>query len=189
MAVGVEVNEHTFIGPDNGIFWPIIKENKDAKIIHLTNSRFFLESVTKTFHGREIFAPAAAHLAAGVDLRSMGESIEDPVRLDIPAVLNRSGSIFGEVIRVDNFGNIITNISGDDLENFLKGFKPSIRIGEIEIRDINNIYGDVDEGELLALINSSNLLEVAVNLGRALDLAGIDVDEIVGTQVKVERLK
>lgn len=183
--LGIEAGGHLFVGPDNGVLWPVIRDCKDAVIIQLTETGYFLTHVTSTFHGREVFSPVAAHLSSGEDLLQMGPQIYDPVRINVPSSYTEDNTLHGEVTRIDNFGNLITNITKQELENFLKNSNLFISIGDLEIKRLHNTYLDVEEGKPLALINSSGLLEIAVNLGRASEYAGIDRDEIIGTIVKV----
>ena len=183
--IGVEADGHLFVGPDNGVLCPLIERNKDSKVIHLTDKKIFRPHITNTFHGREVFAPVAAHLSKGDDLAAMGNIIDDPQKLDVPVPYVRNEALFGQVMRVDNFGNLITNIRRDVLEKFLDSFEPVISIGDLKIKKLGKIYSDTDKGDLLALINSSDTLEIAVNLGRASEYLKVDLNEIIGTVVKV----
>jgi S-adenosylmethionine hydrolase len=176
-----------FVGPDNGLFWPVFRDFKGAAAVHLTQSRYFLPSITHTFHGREIFAPVAAHLSLGLSLESLGNAISDITKLTIPRAYVKGGVLCGQVIRVDNFGNLVTNISGRELTDFLESGAPRIEAGKLVIRKLSHIYADCEEGEPLALINSSNLLEMAVNLGRASEYIGLRNGEIVGALVEVSK--
>jgi S-adenosylmethionine hydrolase len=185
--MGLEAGDHLFVGPDNGIFWPLIRKFKKAKAIHLTESRYFLSKVRKTFHGREVFSPVAAHLSLGVALEEMGTPMADPIRLELPAPSEKGGILYGQIIRVDNFGNLITNISANTLDQFLKKAPLHIQVGNLAVKELSHVYSDAAEGEPLALINSSDWLEVAVNLGRASEYAGLDSGEAIGTPVKVSR--
>ena len=185
--IGLEAGGHLFVGPDNGIFGPVIAAYKGSKIIHLTESKYFLPHVTQTFHGRDVFAPVAAYLSLGNDLEQMGPIINDPIKLSYPVPQIRDDILHGQVMRVDNFGNLITNISNYNLKSFLENSNPIISIGGMEIKKLDNIYSDVDEGEPLALINSSNLLEIAVNLGRASEYIGVESDDIIGEVVRIGR--
>jgi S-adenosyl-L-methionine hydrolase (adenosine-forming) len=185
--LGIEANGHFFVGPDNGIFWPMIKDRRNTAIINLTGKRYFLPQVTTTFHGRDIFAPVAAHLSMGEDLFRMGEKIIDPVKITIPSCHITDDVLYGEISRVDNFGNIITSIHGKELESFLKNDDPNIFIGDLELLRISRTYLDVEEGEPLALINSSGMLEIAVNLGRASEFTGIRKEELIGSKVRIKR--
>ena len=185
--IALEAEGHLFVGPDNGIFWPVIKDYKDVKIIQLTETKYFLAQIRHTFHGRDVFAPVAAHLSLGEDLANMGNRIQDPVEISSPMPRTIDNILYGQVMNVDNFGNLITNICYEDLERFLNKSKPIIYIGGLELKQLDNIYSDVDRGEPLAHINSSDLLEIAVNLGRASEYVGVDVSEIIGKVVKVAR--
>jgi S-adenosyl-L-methionine hydrolase (adenosine-forming) len=185
--LALEVKSHFFVGPDNGVFWPLLMNDQRSRLIHLTETRYFLPHVTKTFHGREIFAPVAAYLSLGVPLESMGMSAKDPVELFLPAPYQDENVLCGQILRVDNFGNLITNIGSRNLENFLRTASPCIEVGKLVIKKMTNTYAESDEGEPLALINSSDLLEIAVNMGRASGYIGVDEGEIVGTQVKITR--
>jgi len=183
----IEAHGHFFVGPDNGIFWPVIKDT-DATVIQLAeDSMYFLPHVTSTFHGREVFAPVAAHLSLGNDIHGMGAPIQDPVEIGMPLPHVINGILYGEIMHIDNFGNIITNITKKTLEDFLQDSGPIISIGDLDIRRIDNIYFDVEEGAPLALINSSGRLEIAVNLGRASEYTGIHRDQIIGNVVSVSR--
>jgi S-adenosylmethionine hydrolase len=185
--MGLEAGDHLFVGPDNGIFWPLIRKFKQTKAIHLTQSRFFLSNIKKTFHGREIFSPVAAHLSLGVALEEMGMPMFDPMKLELPEPREKGGVLHGQIIRVDNFGNLITNISAKVLNQFLKKAAPLIQVGNLAVNELSHVYSDAAEGEPLALINSSDWLEVAVNLGRASEYAGLDLGEAIGTPLKVIR--
>ncbi len=185
--IALEAAGHIFVGPDNGIFWPVITDFKKTVIIHLTEERYFSRSITPTFHGRDVFAPVAAHISLGIDPAKMGPVIKDPVKLSSPRSHKIANVLYGQVMRVDNFGNLITNISNEDIKNFLKQSKPIIQIGDFEIKRLDHIYSDVEKGEPLALIDSSNLLEIAVNLGRATEYVGADPGEIIGLAVKISR--
>jgi len=187
--IAIQSEGQFFVGPDNGLFWPAINGQKGVKIIHLTESRYFLDHITYTFHGREVFAPVAAHLSLGVDVERMGPALKDPVQSNLPKPKKREGTLYGQVIRMDNFGNLITNIHHKELQAFLKSSQPIIEVGKLFIKKLNQIYSNASEGEPLALINSSNCLEIAVNLGRASEYIGIDSGEIIGAQVKVNRRK
>jgi S-adenosyl-L-methionine hydrolase (adenosine-forming) len=185
--LGIEAEDHFFIGPDNGLFWPIIEDNKEAVIVQLTESRYFLPHVTSTFHGREVFAPVAAHLSQGEELIRMGTRIYDPVEITLPSPHVIDNTLYGEIMRIDNFGNLITNIREKELDDFLNKSDPIIFIGDLEMKKIDKTYFDVEEGEPLALINSSGFLEVAVNLGKASEYIGINKEDILGSVVRILR--
>jgi S-adenosylmethionine hydrolase len=165
--IAVVAEGHFFVGPDNGLFWPIIEEHPGAEVIHLTEKRYWMDTISSTFHGRDIFAPVAAHLSRGIDPYLLGEKLDNPVALNSPSVRREHDMLVGEVIRVDHFGNLITNITGEELGEFLSSKGPIVTIGDLVLKGIRTTYGDVPEGEVLAMIGSSNVLEIAVNRGSA----------------------
>jgi S-adenosylmethionine hydrolase len=183
----VKTRAHFFIGPDNGIFWPIIKAHQSVKVIHLTANKFFLPHESHTFHGRDIFAPVAAHLSRGADPSEMGPSIDDPVPIEFPAPQQKGDIISGHVMRIDHFGNLITNIQRKELETFLGSRQPVITVGKLIVEGMHKMYGEALAGEALALIGSSDYLEIAVNLGRACDVTGMNREGIIGMEIEVSR--
>lgn len=186
--IALEAGRHLFVGPDNGLFWPVIYSLKATRIVELTERRFFLHSVTHTFHGRDVFAPVAAHLSLGVEVMGMGKPLSDPTPLQSPVPFRRDDSLVGQIVQVDHFGNLVTNISAAELVLFLGTGRPEVQVGRLNVVGLHRIYADVEEGRPLALINSSNLLEIAVNLGRASAYAGLEPGEIVGSVVTVTRI-
>lgn len=183
----LKTENHLFVGPDNGIFWPIISSHQGAGIIHLTENRYFLPNVSHTFHGRDIFAPVAAHLSRGVDPLVMGPIITDPMSLEFPLPKQGKDMLAGQVIRVDHFGNLITNIHQRDIEQFLRSNQPVIRIGNLIIRGMHKAYAGAREGQTLALIGSSGFLEIAVNAGRACDVVGLPSKDLLGLECEVSK--
>jgi hypothetical protein len=189
LPIGVEAGGRFLVGPDNGIFWPMIESAASPRVIHLTEGRFRLPKVSSTFHGRDIFAPASAHLALGTDLSAMGTPVEDPVRLRVPAPRVEGSVLIGEVLRVDRFGNLITNIPEDALLDFAGVARPVIRAGGLELVGLDQCYSDKGEGQAGALIGSSGRLEISVNRGRACDRAGKGAvgGDAVGLDVRIYR--
>ena len=185
----VKTEGHLFVGPDNGIFRPVITTCQHSQVIHITESKYLLPGISHTFHGRDIFAPVAAHLSLGVDPLKFGPVIDDPVELHLPRPQEREGILTGEVIRVDHFGNLITNIHQKDLEQFTGTDRAVIRVANLMVEGLCNTYGEAGEGETLALAGSSGYLEISVNSGRAGDRLGINSDDIIGMAVEVSRKK
>jgi S-adenosylmethionine hydrolase len=185
--IAVAAAGHVFVGPDNGLFWPIIEAHAGAKVIHMTETRYFRSPVSKTFHGRDLFAPAAAHLSLGVGLERVGATITDPVRMPLPEARQKGGSLVGKIVRIDHFGNLITNIHRSELERFLMAASPVIEVGRKTIEGLRQAYTGVRQGELLALMDSSDYLEIAVNMGRAVEAIDLSSDLILGSEVVVKR--
>ncbi len=184
----VSIKSHLFVGPDNGIFWPIIESHNDARVIELTQSQYFLEKISYTFHGRDIFAPVAAHLSKGLDPFKMGAPINDPVKLHWPTARVKKGKLVGQVVRIDAFGNLITNIHEKEIKEFLGDAVPLIRAGDLSIEGIRRTYAEAEMGEFLAMIGSSGFMELAVNMGHASQRLGLDSDEIIGLEVEIGKI-
>lgn len=155
----------TFIGPDNGVFTFILEQDQKACVYDIKNSEYMLDNVSNTFHGRDIFAPAAAHISLGVDITRMGEKVGSPVLLDIRKPVINDSEIIGDVVYTDSFGNLITNIPGDVVGN-----TKEIHIDSVVIDTVATSYKDVEKGKLLAIIGSSGFLEFSVNQGSAADV-------------------
>ncbi len=157
-----------FIGPDNGIFTPLYTGGES--VYHLTSTWYFRTPVSNTFHGRDIFAPVAAHLSTGLSPDFFGERIEDYKKIPLPTPKKLDdGTIEGEIIHVDRFGNLITNISHE----LLDGTEYEIEINGKVIDGIKKTYGSVPPGEPLALIDSFDMLEIAINRGSAARAFGV----------------
>ncbi len=162
-AIAVETAHAIFLAPDNGLLTPVIKSGEVRRIISLTNPRYWLPQVSSTFHGRDIFAPTAAHISLGISLEELGESIEDPVLLDWPCPLKLpDGTIVGHILHIDRFGNLITNLRAEDL-----GEGVVIRVAGYTIQGLKRTFGDVAVGEPVAYIGSSGYLEIAIRQGNA----------------------
>ncbi|MDY6971046.1 MAG: SAM-dependent chlorinase/fluorinase [Thermodesulfobacteriota bacterium] len=183
----LRTQDHLFVGPDNGLFWPVITAHQHTEIIHLTKREYFLPNVSNTFHGRDIFAPVAAHVSRGVDPLEMGATINDPVVLRLAGPQQEKDRLTGRVIRVDNFGNLITNIQRGYLKGFLGKSRPVIRIGNLIVEGLQKTYSEAKRDEPLALIGSSDHLEIAVNLGRASGRLEVNSEDVIGMELEVRR--
>lgn len=179
----VESAGQYFIGPDNGVFTDVLGDPK-ARAREITNRRLFLPGVSATFHGRDIFAPVAAHLASGTAPSRTGALVGDPARLASGQPV-RTGKRFwtGEVLHVDRFGNLITNLSVAGFPQLLeRGF--IVKIGLAALEGLAPSYSAGAPGEPLVLIGSSGNLEIAVNQQRADRKLGVGL----GSPVELEIL-
>ncbi len=170
--IAIQGKDSVWVGPDNGLFTLVLKEQPQSKIIHLTNPAFFLKRVSHTFHGRDLLAPVAAHLSLGVPLEEMGPAIFDPVVLPFPEPEIKEKELVGRVLWADHFGNLITNINQAALLPFSSSPSFSIVIGSDTIPEILPTYSRGRPGRLIALIGSSGYLEIACNLDRAAEKVG-----------------
>ena len=183
----IRTEKFFFVGPDNGIFWPSITKYEVFDAIHLTKGEYFLKNISGTFHGRDIFAPVAAHLSTGVDPMKMGNPISDPVKLEMPSPLVKGDLLSGHVMRVDRFGNLITNIQEGLLKDFLGKSSPVIMIGKLQIRGLSRFYDEAGEGEIMALSGSSGFIEISENKGRACNRLSREKGTLRGMKVEITR--
>ncbi len=177
-GLAAEVGEFKFVAPDNGVLTAVFDEHAPRKVVELTERRYARPTVSRTFEGRDRFAPAAAWLAKGIELAALGRPASGYHRLDIakPTVVEREGGgpvvITGEVLRVDRFGNLVTNI---DRKTFEKAGSEAldIRIGEHHVSKVVTTYADAAANEICALFGSTGHLEVAANGASAAAALGI----------------
>ena len=162
------------VGPDNGLFSYVLRESPLLGAWSLENSAYFLAPVSQTFHGRDLFAPVAAHLYNGVSAADLGPPIANLVELAWPEVVHSPGCLCGEVLLSDHFGNLITNIARTDIERCRgqalgthERLACRIQLADTDIIGIETTYASCAPGELLALWGSSDLLEISVNCGNA----------------------
>lgn len=169
--LAIETEQYVFLAPDNGVLTRVAESEQPRRTVRVENRDCFLKTVSRTFHGRDIFAPVAAHIANGLDIADLGPQI-DPVgmkRLDIelPSVEN-SDELGGTVVSVDRFGNLVTNIGEAVLENFCNmkdGM--AIELGGKQITGFAESYGECAPKTPLGIIGSRGYLEISVNCGNA----------------------
>ncbi len=163
----VVTSNHYFIGPDNGIFTFVLQREKAKKVLALSNSKYFLSRVSKTFHGRDIFAPVAAYLSLGIKPEAFGNRLSSWEKLNPKKPVQKGSELQGEVLHIDRFGNLITNIDEQLLFDFAEGRGFSTRIGKRTIRGLKRGYWEGERGQPIALIGSSGFLEVSMREGSA----------------------
>jgi S-adenosylmethionine hydrolase len=163
-AIALRTPQAAFVAPDNGVLSYVVAGERVEQMVELTNSRYHLSPVSYTFHGRDIFAPAAAHLARGIPLAELGQPLTEIITFPIPRPQIRpDGTIVGQVIHVDRFGNLITSITSKDLVDHSPPGGSVVKIKGQSIRGIVNTYAEVTPGKLLALIGSEGHLEISVS--------------------------
>ncbi|MFO7891702.1 MAG: SAM-dependent chlorinase/fluorinase [bacterium] len=160
----LDTQEYIFLAPDNGVLKYIFDDYTDYRVIEVNNSMYYLNNVSTTFHGRDIFAPIAAHLSLGVDIADLGEEISNYIKPEIIKPVKKGNKITGQVMYIDSFGNCITNISSELLESKKE---IQIQIKNLVLWEIKSNYSEVSKGEVLALFGSSGMLEISVNEGNA----------------------
>ena len=175
--LAARVDDRFYVAPDNGVLSLILQGAERVRLVEIMDPDI-LDGASATFHGRDIFAPAAGRLARRDPLERLGPPVHDPVLLPMPQPARTDSGVRGEVLLADRFGNLVTNIPGDWVRE-----ASQVRVGGESIGPVRRTYGDVEGGELLALIGSVGLLEVSVRDGSAAARLGADR----GAEVVVER--
>jgi S-adenosyl-L-methionine hydrolase (adenosine-forming) len=183
-ALAGRLGDQYFVGPDNGLFSLMLEwaEAKGLPVewVHLTRQEYWLPRVSAVFHGRDVFAPVAAHLANGVPLNALGEPINDPVRLTLPWPQRSQEGWLAQVIHIDHFGNLGANLRREQLD---PAQTIGIRIRGREIQGIVQTFGDGVPGELVALFDSSDMLSIAIVNGNAAQMLQAKVGDPVEVAV------
>jgi S-adenosyl-L-methionine hydrolase (adenosine-forming) len=165
-----------FVGPDNGVLYLAANDAGIRRIVELRASKYRLKEVSATFHGRDIFAPAAAWLASGTPITSLGPTLKQMTQLSIEAPVRRNKALEGKVIYIDGFGNLVTNIDRTALEVFAASFRVpqlSVTIVNGAPMEIVQAYGDAPTGAPLATFGSFGFLEIAIRDGSAASIFGV----------------
>lgn len=172
--VAIKINNQFFVGPDNGIF-SLIAEDFDYKAVTLDNQNYWRTKQSQTFHGRDIFAPVAAHLSAGRLLKDLGNPLEKLVTYRWAVPISDKDGIQGWIVHIDRYGNLITNIPSDLIkENIRNSDNIRIYVGNTILNEISTTFASVTDGEPVAYIGSSDKLEIAINKGNAKEMLGVE---------------
>ncbi len=171
--LALELHNHYFVAPDNGVLSLLLDEGLVDELIDITNSEYFLDTVSHTFHGRDIIAPVGAHIARGVELRQLGDELApaDAIRLtNIRARTADDGNIVGRIVAVDHFGNLVTNIEHQMITTYGLANQTKrvvIQIGSHTVQGMDRTYGNGHSNIPMALIGSRGYLEIAIPRGNA----------------------
>lgn len=172
-GLAADTGDYRFVAPDNGVLTMIFREMPPKRVVEITERRYARPTVSRTFEGRDRFAPAAAWLAKGVQLSALGRPVGDYQLVEIPAPEVRVDAITGVVLRVDRFGNLITNIDRRLFERHVQAGAVQIRVGEHVIGRLVATYADIGTDEVCSLFGSTDHLEVAVNAASASERLGL----------------
>lgn len=187
-AIAARYNDHLFVAPDNGLLVNVWGDAGPDTVVQLTNNRYFLSPVSRTFHGRDLFAPVAAHLAKGIRLDEMGTPLTS-AEISRPKDASprcTATMIAGTIMEVDHFGNLRSDIEAtmlDALTGRGAKYEVVVNIGKHRICGVNDTYADRPTGELMALVGSRGQLEISVNCGNAEQVTGVRP----GTPISVVR--
>jgi len=161
-AIAARVDGRFCVAPDNGVLSRVLDEVPAEAIVSIENPALRRDVVSATFHGRDIFAPAAAHLARGTPLDAFGPPIDDPILLPIPRPERLGRVIRGQVVSVDRFGNLITNVPGAWVEA-----RAHVTVAGRDVGPLRRTYADAPPGGVLALVGSAGVVEISVHGGSA----------------------
>ena len=181
-------DHHYFLGPDNGVFSYIYKmEHETLDVVHVKADHYFLSKESATFQGRDVFAPVAGWFSRGVSMEKFGELITDYKNIALPVPqLTPEGDLQGEVILIDRFGNVISNITKPDMDracSMEKGRQCRVMLRGVEIQ-LRSFYAEGEKGSLCSVVNSSGFLEFFIYMGNAADEYHIKVGEKVDMELR-----
>ncbi len=173
--LAAEADGALFLAPDNGLLTMVLGEAEKKRVVSVENRVFYLSPLSRTFHGRDIFAPLAAALVRGIKLEDLGPVTETWEKLPLRLVeAGPSGELRGEVIYIDRFGNMVTNIAGNALP-----LSPIVSVGDATIEGLSRSYASVEAGEAMAIVGSTHRLEISVRGGSAAKMLGVKVGDAV----------
>lgn len=173
-AIALQVEDHYFVGTDNGLFG-LVTDKPHQKLVELN----LVNNIPSTFPERDIFAPAAARLASGVNITTLGKPMPTFKKMIDRQMKATKKQITGHVVRVDNFGNLVTNITREAFDILSKGKNYTIQFGGEKFRKVHTLYSQADEGECFMVFNSLGLLEIGIYKGNASELLGLSYDSMV----------
>lgn len=179
-GIAADAGDRKFIAPDNGVLTAVFQETPPKRVVELTERRFARPTVSRTFEGRDRFAPAAAWIAKGTQLAAFGRAVTDYVMIDLPRPAQDNGVLRGLVVRVDRFGNIVTNLDRRSCERLADGTSTlQLTVRGQSIARIVSTYSDIALGEVGALFGSTDHLECAAHAASAADLLGARIGDVV----------
>lgn len=178
-AILLETAEYFFVAPDNGLLSFVFAEEKNFRVFELTNTKYFLPEVSRTFHGRDLFAPVAAHLSGGIEPIDFGPEIKNFVRFEISPPRKNNDRIAAEIIHIDRFGNLVTNFKSADLPA-----RFTVKINDQIIEKHVRYYSEAEPGEILTINGSSGYMEIVAFM----DSAQKFFNAKIGTAAEIEEL-
>ncbi len=178
--LAARLGEQYFVAPDNGVLTPLIeraeREGQPTQFVHLDQPQYWLPEVSDVFHGRDIFAPVGAHLAQGIPLESLGAPMDDPILILWPHPTRTAEGVRGEIVYIDHFGNLATNIQRADLADL---GEVTVQLCGVEIQGLVRAFGQRPVGSLVALYSSTDALIVAVVNGSGAERLNAQIGDVV----------
>jgi S-adenosylmethionine hydrolase len=168
-GLAADTGDYRFVAPDNGVLTAVFREQPPKRIVELTERRYFRPTVSRTFEGRDRFAPAAAWLLRGVDLGALGRPLGSPFLLDLPQPETSGNALIGHTLRADRFGNVLTTIDRRSFERFVQDRAFRLEVGSHVVGRLVGTYAEIGDDEVCALFGSADYLELASRAARASD--------------------
>jgi len=185
-GIGVEAGGYHFIAPDNGLLTLVFRACPPTRVVELTEQQYARTEISRTFEGRDRFAPAAAWLARGTDLGALGPPLATWQLLDVPEPRVQDGQISGVVLRVDRFGNLVTNIDRRSVQQVAGGRRIIVEAAGRPVPDVVETYAEAAPGSICALFGSSGHLEIAINGGSAAASLGLSRGAPLSVRLKAD---
>ncbi len=183
--IAAQLGSQYFVGPDNGVFCLMLENGKDSggpiDIIHLDKPQYWLDNVTSVFHGRDIFSPIAAYIAAGAPLLKLGSPIQDALLLEILHAVRIEQGWRAQIIYIDSFGNLQVNLRRKDIQDIGDII---IQVGQVKIQGMVNTFGERSEGELVALIDSFDHLCISIVNGSAAEVLNTRIGDPIQVTIQ-----
>lgn len=176
--LAASIGGQSYVAADNGVLTGILQDRAADLIMELNRPAYWLDTVSRTFHGRDIMSPVAARLDDGESIANMGVPIDDPLRIDWPLPETNHNEICGEIVRIDNFGNLITNIRGNLLAD-ITADRAVVACGSHQSQGVHSTYGEHSAGTLVAVVGSAGRLELAVVNDSAAERLQVGVGQAV----------
>ena len=173
-GIAADTGDYRFVAPDNGVLTAVLNETPPRRVVELTQRRYARPTVSRTFEGRDRFAPAAAWVAKGVQLAALGRPVTDYRTLDLPVPELANDRVVGCVLRVDRFGNLVSNIDRKTFDRLAQQGSIQIEVGPRGIDRLVETYADIGEDEVCALFGSTEHLEFAANSASAVERLGVE---------------
>lgn len=178
-GIAAEAGDYRFVAPDNGVLTAVFRELPPKRVVELTERRYARPTVSRTFEGRDRFAPAAAWLAKGVQLTALGRPVRDYHQIELAEATMHGESVRGQVVRIDRFGNLVTNVDRRLLDKFAQGQAVAVTAGGHPVARLVATYAEILPGEVCALFGSTDHLELAANAGSAAEQLALSRGAVV----------
>jgi S-adenosyl-L-methionine hydrolase (adenosine-forming) len=178
-GLAADVGDYRFVAPDNGVLTAVFRETAPKRVVELTERRYARPTVSRTFEGRDRFAPAAAWLAKGIQLTAFGRNVTDYRQLELPVPVDAGDRLEAVVVHVDRFGNLVSNIDRRLFDKFAGAHPIELSAGGHAVRRVVATYAEIQAGEVCGLFGSTDHLELAANSGSAADMLGLTKGALV----------